>query len=304
MINPVGNSSPYTNYPNKDKRSEKEVTGNAPPISPQTGINVEISDEAKRFMNNEFKEYAEHGFLKFDKDFMSHEAATLRKMQLAEQLRQPAVIQSIETDVRLGIKYDFSPNSLEGYIASALNGKVQNSYVVANELGQMIRGAAYDRNNSTIDERAVRRETALLNAQYIADQYLHNPDEAKAFLKKVQEAADNDILREKGYVVIEGSGIEPFRNYTMPGAPEGYVNTSALLKKYDPNLSMRELMENPSKYNAFASEAQKYEQQWAAETILSFEQNAANVDGIIKQVKDTFDRSLAEENIQRLIAAL
>lgn len=60
-------------------------------------------------------------------------------------------------------------------------------------------------------------------AQYIADNYFDNPEDAKAFMDTINRFAENDILRDKGYVVFDNGSDAPFKSYTMPGAPSDYV---------------------------------------------------------------------------------
>ena len=125
--------------------------------------------------------------------------------------------------------------------------------------------------NASVEDRAVDREVALKHAEYFAKNYFNDSNEAQAFLIGIQKFADNDIMREKGYTIIEGSGLEPFKNYAMPEAPDSYINGGAFLKKYDSSLSAKDLVSDSDKMSAFLKSILKNGAEWKKEIISDFE---------------------------------
>jgi len=118
-------------------------------------------------------------------------------------------------------------------LTKMLEGKARNASMVAHELAKSLQGSVFAK-DSTIAERAVMRESAYRSAQYIADNYFDNPNEARDFIDLITKIKDEDILREKGYVfprwtvyvdgVIEVNTMEPFRNYSAPGMGNDYIS--------------------------------------------------------------------------------
>ena len=175
-----------------------------------------------------------------------------------------------------------------------------NSSLVASELGQMIRSAAYN-NGTTVEERAVLRETGMKNAEYIAQNFFDNPDEAKAFLDGIKRFYYNDILREKGYTVLEGSGSPYiFKSYTSPH--NGEININEFSKKYGIS-DVKSLLSDPIKWTEFTSELNKNKDKWSEEIIKAFEDNAQNVTNIINLVKSSLNEESVTSSMARILKA-
>jgi hypothetical protein len=114
-----------------------------------------------------------------------------------------------------------------------LDGKARNASMVTSELVHSLKSSMFNKDLS-LAQRAEIREAAYRSAQYIADNYFDNPNEAKAFMDLITKIRDEDIMREKGYVfprstiyvdgVIEVNTMEPFRNYSSPGRGNDYIS--------------------------------------------------------------------------------
>ena len=96
-----------------------------------------------------------------------------------------------------------------------MEGKVVNASLYAAELASAIRSSVSMPDKSA-EERAAYREIALKQAEYIAEKYLDNEQEATSFMNEINKYYKNDVLREKGYVVIDNSDLKPFKNYSSP----------------------------------------------------------------------------------------
>jgi hypothetical protein len=184
------------------------------------------------------------------REALSHEAVTRRKAELAKKLSEPVEIDPFENEFQInGVTSTFMEGTLEALISGELNGKLKNASLVASELGKMIRGT-FGNPDATVEERAIDRETALSHVKYLAENYFDDPDKAKAFLEKVQRFADNDILREKGYVVFDNSDMQPFKSYMSSVKGSDSVSTAAYARLYQ-DLGALEKDSDPQKANAF-----------------------------------------------------
>ena len=161
----------------------------------------------------------------------------------------------------------------------------------------MIRGAVYNP-NASVEERAINRETALRHTEYIAANYFDSPGEAKAFLDGVNRFAENDILREKGYTVIDGADIAPFRSYINPA--DGSIGWSAYATKYGKS-DIREIFANPYERQLFFNSLSANQKKWSEEIIKAFENNEKAVADIINTVKSTLDETDVADSLRRLI---
>lgn len=190
-----------------------------------TAARVEISKAAKNKYQLEFKEADPNKGLgaKFRNFYESNdldeaiekiELERTEKQQLFNRLNQP-----------------FSEGTLQHTIQTALEGKLKNVSLYANELADAIRGTA-THSEKTVEKRAIYRETALAHAKYIAATYFDNEKEAEDFLNEIKKYAENDILREKGYTVLDGSNLEPFKSYSSPMAKNGEISFHGLIKHY------------------------------------------------------------------------
>ncbi|KKB34530.1 hypothetical protein PYH69_08540 [Mammaliicoccus lentus] len=86
--------------------------------------------------------------------------------------------------------------------------------------------------DKSAEERAAYREIALKQAEYIAEKYLDNEQEATSFMNEINKYYENDVLREKRYVVIDNSDLKPFKNYSIPLSNDNDVSFYTLAKKY------------------------------------------------------------------------
>jgi len=109
-------------------------------------------------------------------------------------------------------------------VAEMLEGKARNATLAASELVNSLQGSIFYK-DSTISERAIMREAAFQSAQYIADNFFENPNEAKDFMELITKIRDDDILREKGWIVNDHFELlEPYRNYSAPGRQDDYIS--------------------------------------------------------------------------------
>lgn len=216
---------------------------------------VFISDESRKLFQA-LKEYDFDGPLKLDKQFLQRDYYEQRKLEFAKSLSERQDIAPLENEFQiLGVSYVFKPGSLEQFISEKLEGKAENASLLASEIAENIRGTVSNP-NATIDERAVNRKTALRLAEEIARNYFDNVDESKDFLSVINEYAENDVLREKGYVVFDNSDMKPFKEYTLPTAPENYICGSTFAEKYG-YTNLREIFDDSAKYEGFINALQK-----------------------------------------------
>jgi len=208
----------------------------------------------------------------------------------------------------LGVKGEFLETTLEYFISNALEGKARNASMVAGELGQMIRSAA-NNNGATVEERAIKRETGLRHAEYIAQNYFDDPNEAKAFMDGIKRFYENDVMRDKGYIVLDGSGIAPFRHNSTPGAPNGYVNISAIARHFG---ASEDVLKDPMKTFEFFAEIYKNQiitapesaaTQWQDKITEAFDENEKKVADIISLIKETLNENDVNNSLLRLLKA-
>ncbi|MEI3606270.1 hypothetical protein SPD48_11245 [Pseudogracilibacillus sp. SE30717A] len=168
-------------------------------------------------------------FQKFYEEYNSIEAIERRQL---EELEKENSYNRFEDDFNLeGIESLYPENTLHHTIKKALEGKVKNASVYAAELASAIRSSVSMPEKSA-EEQAAYREMALKQAEYIAENYFEDEQEAKNFMDEINRYYENDILRAKGYVVIDNSDIEPFKRYSSPLSNNDDVSFYALTKKY------------------------------------------------------------------------
>lgn len=95
------------------------------------------------------------------------------------------------------IRYSFKPGSPEDIMNSQLEDKSINSSAVTNELSNMLRQTATNK-DARLETRVENRESALKCAEYIADKYL-NAGERKKFMSAVEKLYTEDVKTDKGY---------------------------------------------------------------------------------------------------------
>ncbi|AEE96805.1 hypothetical protein [Mahella australiensis] len=258
---------------------------------------VFISDESRKLFQV-LKEYEFDGPLKLDKQFLQRDYYEQRKLEFAKSLSERQDIAPLENEFQiLGVSYVFKPGSLEQFISEKLEGKAENPSLLASEIAENIRGTVSNP-NATIDERAVNRKTALRLAEEIARNYFDNVDEAKDFLSVINEYAENDVLREKGYVVFDNSDMKPFKEYTLPTAPENYICGSAFAEKYG-YTNLKEIFDDSAKYEGFINALQKNGEKWKEDIVRSFDEHEQLVQKIIDESSLS---QLNEQYIQDIIS--
>jgi len=213
-------------------------------------------------------------------------------------------------------------------LTKMLEGKARNGSMVAHELAKSLQGSVFAK-DVTVAERAVTREAAFRSAQYIADNYFDNPNEAKAFMDLITKIKDEDILKEKGYVfprftlyvdgVIEVNTMEPFRNYSAPGMGNDYISpvgTARYLGAPETMLQRGQFMVHGTSdiisfiNNAVAKQSfpsQSSALSWDAalrQGILdAWHKNERNVSDIISLTSASFDDKIADNYLQRILKA-
>lgn len=196
---------------------------------------VTISKEslAKYTASLKFNEVTENNPLiqQFRKTYEEYNSAEAIEQRRLEQLEKEQSFNRLTDDFSLkGVTYHFPENTLHHTITEAMEGKVINASLYAAELADSIRSSVSMPDKSA-EERAAYRETALKQAQYVAENYFDNEEERTAFMDEVNRYYENDLLREKGYVVFDNSDLEPFKQYSSP-RDNGKVSYMTLAKEY------------------------------------------------------------------------
>jgi len=191
--------------------------------------------------------------------------------------------------------FNFDEHSLGGFVVKALEGKAEKAGFVANELQRMISGTLFN-NDASLEERAMNREIGLKNAEYLAENYFDNPDEAKAFLDEVYRFAENDILREKGYIVFENSDMKPFRNYESP--LDGQISWNAYAEVA--GIKLEDVMNKPQEFFKLLN-TNNNRSKWSEEIVKNFEENEKQVDDIISGIRSSLSESTVNSSLQRIL---
>lgn len=265
---------------------------------------VTISDESqnKYIQSLKLKEtnkddVLEKQFQKFYEEYNSAEA--IEKRQL-EQLEKEQAYNRLENEFSLtSFKYEFPENTLHHTITEALEGKVVNASLYAAELASAIRSSVSMPDKST-EERAAYREMALKQAEYIAENYFDNEQEARSFMNEINKYYENDVLREKGYVVIDNSDLEPFKNYSSPISKSNDVSFYTLANRYmDENYFERFVNGegNPAESGKFLMQLQNNKEKYSKEIIEEFELNEQQVEEQITATKSMFESFLWENGL-------
>lgn len=218
----------FTNITEQSKLKNEKQNGQI--------VHVTISEAARNEWNESLhlKTVTENDklgelFRQFYEEYNSVEAIEKRRL---EQLEKEQSFNRLTDEFNLeGVEYIFPENTLHNTIKNALEGKVKNASIYASELAEAIRSTISMADKSA-EERATYREMALRHAEYIADHYFDNEEEAAMFMTEITKYYENDILREKGYIVIDNSDIEPFKRYSSPISKEGEVSFYTLAKRY------------------------------------------------------------------------
>lgn len=146
--------------------------------------------------------------------------------EFEERSALKSALHPLENEFQIyGVKYGLTEGTIQHTIASALEDKVINPSLYAHQLAEAIRG----NQEQSIEERAIYREIALQQAQYVADNYFDNEEESQSFLTEIKKAAENAVLSERGYYVHED---KTYRKYSGPLESNGGVSMSVLAKRY------------------------------------------------------------------------
>ncbi|AOY74662.1 hypothetical protein [Clostridium formicaceticum] len=251
----------------------------------ENGAEVYISDEARKLFQA-LKEYDCSSPLKFNEEFFRRDYYEQRKLEFGKRIAERKNINPLENEFQiLGVKYIFNDGTLEQFLSKKLEGKVQNATLLASEITSQIRGTISNQ-SATIEERAINRETALKLAEYIAQNYFDDADEANDFLREINKYAENDILREKGYIAFDNTDMRPFKSYTLPTAPDNYVSSTAYAKKCG-YTDFKDIFNDSSKLKDFIKAVQKNGERWREEIVKDFEENAQNIQTIINNFKNS-----------------
>lgn len=291
--NPNNNPSPLAST----SISEQYST----PSPSQGTAKVILSEEARKISLKLFAHEASSP-LKRDESFFEQEAVAQRKIESAAALAEPVAIAPADNSFQIeDVSHVFNDGTLEKFIAERLDGKAKNASLVASELGKMLRGTILNP-DASIEERAVSRETALKHATYIAENYFDNPDDASAFMENIKRFANNDVLREKGYVVIDNSGLPPLPSYQSFVKPDIGISLDAYAKHYG-LAHTHELFADKQTFNAFYSTLIRHGDLRREEIVQRFADNEKMVAEILDKVKNNLDEAQVASSLQQLLKA-
>jgi hypothetical protein len=187
----------------------------AEPTKTEVAATVEISAAGRQ--NLELKIRGPEDF-----HFANMDEVLAQQRELKEKgMQDPKRLDPFDDPFQLrGVTYQFPDGSLEKSLTDYLEGKAINPSLVAAELSRMLK-STYSNPGATIEERAVTRETAVRNAEYIAQNYFRDHDEAQGFMALVRKAAEKDILREKGYFAFDNSD-KIIKAHSLPGSENAF----------------------------------------------------------------------------------
>gem|GEM_PF-4300831 len=277
-----------------EKEQDTADTKTAVPES-EPAVIVEISNEGRQYAIGE----QITGFDYADVTRLDFDVSLLEGKGPIEPRERPTHIPTIEhrlLDVRGLVSLDF-------IISDALEGKkVDNRTAAGIELGKMIMSAAYG-NGETAEERAINRELGMKHAEYIAENYFKDPEEAKTFLDRVKLEYENDILREKGY---EGVGLksQPWRSYSNPSDQNNKgFSINAILEHFGVPDNVRN-DPDPSAKMKYALTLDLRGDMWQKDIIKAWEKNEREVMGIIDQIRSSINETDLANSWARILNAL
>ena len=275
---------------------------------------VDISKRAKQaaFDTLRFKAKEDNdGSLNINENDFSEASAEKLQQQALEIMSRPTDPFTYEDQMRTMICC-FGDNTPESTINSILGGKAINSSVVTSELSKMLRQTIANK-DASVSERAENRESALKCAQYIADKYVDDPGQAKAFMSAIDDIYERDVYEDKGYFEIEpGEWVREGSVKTGDKLlPPDYV-TEAFTRSYCKahgissvnRLGKDEWVEYLKELSDFSyNSSPKTKEKLEAEGRKAFVQNENNVTHAIKNAKLNFNYSLFNSNMARLLKA-
>ena len=166
----------------------------------------------------------------------------------------------------------FEKGSVEEFISKELSGvmKKAEANLVAVELGQLINSTAW-KNGTTIEERAVNRESGVRLAEHFANTYINDSDKRDAFMESIRAFAERDAKLDKGYYRWDDQMIE---SYKPPPSVLGKSNMLAA------------------------------DQQWSAEAVRAFEANEKRVTEQIAKAIASMNDDVVTNTLERLLEKL
>jgi len=192
-----------------------------------------------------------------------------------------------------------------------LDGKARNPSMVVSELVSSLL-ATVTSPHLSVAERAILRETAFRSAQYIADNYFDNPNEAKTFMDMITKLRDDDILREKGWIVRGGYSL-PYKSYTSPFRDDGYITPQATAQFlgappeyfWDQSKSIEFINDFVSKRAPLHSQtaALAWDANLRTAILNAWYGNEREVTNIISQMLADFDNGNVDSYLERILKA-
>lgn len=271
--------------------------------SPITNDQVTISKEglAKFKSSLKFNKTSEDDLLvqRFQQFYEEYNSAEAIEQRRLEQLEKEQAYNPLEDEFNLSVKRKFPENTLHHTINEAMEGKVKNASLYAAELASAIRSSISMRDKSA-EERAAYREMALKQAQYIAENFFENEEEATAFMNEINKYYENDLLREKGYIVIDNSDLEPFKSYSSPLRKDGDVSFYTLAKRYMDEEYFERWINGegtPKESAKFLMQLENNREKYNKEIIEQFELNEQQIVAIVADVKSMFESFIWEEGL-------
>lgn len=301
------NQQPINNFykPKIEKNAIKNIQ-----INSQKDI-VTISEEAQvnYFKSLKFKEANTEDvlgkqFKKFYEEYNSAEAIEKRRLDLMEKEQ---AYNRLEDKFSQSVQYEFPKNTLQHTIKEALEGKVVNASLYAAELASALRSSV-SMPDKSVEERAAYREIALNQAQYIAENYFSDEQEAASFMNEITKYYENDILREKGYIVIDNSDLQPFKKFSSPLSNNGDVSFYTLAKRYMDEDYFEHLINGegkPEDSTKFLMQLKNNQDKYRKEIIGEYAANEQNIEKQITATKSmlakfTWENGLVTETSEDL----
>ncbi|HLS65705.1 MAG TPA: hypothetical protein VK029_01805 [Pseudogracilibacillus sp.] len=226
-------------------------------------------------------------FRTFVEEYNSPEAVEQRKL---EQLEKEQAYNPLTDEFNLLVKRSFPENTLHHTIHEAMEGKVKNASLYAAELAGSIR-SSISMAHKSIEERAAYREMALKQAEYVAENFFDNEEERAAFMDEINRYYENDLLREKGYVVFDNSDLEPFKRYSSP-RDNGKVSYMTFAREYmDEDTFERWITNEATKeeIDKFFRQLVSNQEKWSREIIEEAELHTQRVEKAIANVQEMLE---------------
>ena len=299
-VTQINRGIPFTaNSSQTEKRyagkAQDAVEPNAAATESEPAVIVDISKEGRQYaIGQQITDLDNENATRLESDL-----TLLEGKGPIEPRERPTHLPTIEhrlLDVRGLVSLDF-------IMSDALEGKkVDNRSAAGIELAKMVMSSAYG-NGETLEERAINRELGMKHAEYIAENYFKDPDEAKAFLDRVKLEYENDILREKGYDGV-GSKSQPWRSYSNPSDQNNLgISINAIIEHFgapdevrnDPDLSAR---------MKYALTLNLQGDMWQKDIIATWEKKEREVMGIIDRVRASINEADLANSWARILEAL